>query len=100
MVFVAVALVKCGTFTYYLGYLIDWAWLPDVLIIKIVLCIIFHSHSDADVDVTGISEFSVNDSIYQVMNDSVIIVRPDSDKYQDSDVSDSDSSDAAEITGR
>lgn len=87
MVLVAVALVKCGTFTYYLGYLIDWAWLPDVLIIKIVLCIIFHWYSDADVDADSDSA-------------DFVIVRPDSDYYQDADISDSDSSDDAEITGR
>lgn len=43
-------------------------------------------------DVTGISEFSVNNSTYQVANDSVIL-QNDSEKYQDSDnpLSDSDS---------
>ena len=55
------------------------------LIIKIVLCIIFHSYSDADVDADS-ADF--------------VIVRPDSDYYQDADISDSDSSDDAEITGR
>ncbi|XP_068701356.1 uncharacterized protein [Montipora foliosa] len=45
-----------------------------------------------DLDVTGISEFSVNNSSYQVANDSVIL-QSDSGKYQDSDnpLSDSDS---------
>ena len=48
---------------------------------------VFNSCSDSDVDVTGISQFSVSDSIYHVANDSVIL-KSDADKYsQDSDES-------------
>lgn len=60
-----------------------------------------------DVDVTGVSSFAVNDTIYEVENDSVII-RGDADKYADTCSSDEflsdsesyDSSDLAEVTGR
>lgn len=61
----------------------------------------------ADVDVTGVSSFAVNDTMYEVENDSVII-RGDADKYADkcnsdeflSDSESYDSSDLAEVTGR
>lgn len=50
------------------------------------LFVTFHSYSE--VDVTGITEFSVNSSTYQVGNDSVIL-QNDAEKYLESEESDS-----------
>ena len=47
----------------------------------------FNSCSGSEVDVTGISEFSVNERTYHVVDDSIILHR-DVEKYnQDSDKS-------------
>ena len=69
-------------------------WLSGAQVIYIFL------HFNSDLDVTGMSEFSVNNSTYQVASDSVIM-QNDSEKYQDSDtpLSDSDSDDDGDSDG-
>lgn len=70
-----------------------------VVAVVVMLLLTFNFYSD--VDVTGITEFSVNDSTYHIAGDSVIITS-DGDKYQDSDdsISDYQSSDEEEIVDR
>ena len=73
---------------------------PCKVVAPVILVVVILLYSDI-VDVTGISEFSVNNSTYQVADDSVIL-QNDAEKYEDSDesISDSDSSDEIERTDR
>ena len=52
---------------------------------KIITVYLLYVYSESDVDVTGVTEVTVNDSSYLLANDSVIL-KDDDEKYdQDSD---------------
>ena len=98
------------------GFIFDMV--ISVILIKIIKIIFFKyvcCSEDVDVtgisaylDVTSVSSFVVNDTIYEVENDSVVI-KGDEDKYHISDSNESmsdsesalsDASDLADIPGR
>lgn len=71
--------------------------------LQIIICLKTNNLflSNSDVDVTGISEYSANNSNYQVVDGSVIL-QTDNEKHQDTDnsVSVSESDDQTEETDR
>ena len=98
------------------GFIFDMV--ISVILIKIIKIIYFQyvcCSEDVDatgisayLDVTGVSSFVVNDTVYEVEND-LVVIKGDEDKYHISDFNESmsdsesalsDSSDFADMPGR